>query len=827
MAQWLLAWRNLMRRKMRTLLTVLSIVIGVASTLGVIAAVDSAEKTFPQYLKAALGKADFSISGTDAYFSEDIHKEMEKSGDAISIAVLKQNTKLQTEEKGISAIQKRVVLSGYSSLDTPVTGFKTIAGDLQADGAVITDKTAAIWKKEVGDAISFETDNGVKTIKVTAIVKYTMEIMGPGNWNMAKYHHWSVALPLSVVQDWYGKSGKIDNVLVKALNSKDLNKVEAQVNAVAKGHEGIYMQPIVIDISGKTGTMDSFFMALYIAGFLGIALSAFIIFNSLFVSIQERRNEFAVLKTIGYTPGQLQKMVFYEVVLLSIIGTFFGLIMGYGLALGLKALIFMLYGVEGGGGLFLGKGLAVSVLAGLLVPVIASWYPIKKAGMVSVIEVLKEDASKKSKQNRWLGALGVVFILSSFFIKHLLLVLPLLIGIALVFPYLFKVFALLLKPFYNGLGFSGEMAVRNLNRNLNRTSMTSVILCMGISMIVLMSSLNSALLQSYERVIYSSYGGNLDIEFHHIEKDDLSKLKSTEGVADAQTYSWQSVIWIQDGQKRKLPVFGVGEEWIDTFPLFAAGKGEHSRLIKKMKSDEIIMDRISYDVWGGKIGESISLETLEGPKEFKVAAVVDSMKNSGYGAFMKEETFRKEIGIKYEKNALVIKDEKTSPLQLRERIFDQYGERIMQMFGPEDWVTVIGATFTGSFTLINGLVVLAIIVSGIGITNTLLINIMERVREIGMMRAVGVTRKQIIRMIMLEGFGMGLAATVIGSLFGILLIYMTSTFLEVSSLTFDFGVSWIILLLIIAFGIIISLISSFSPARRAAKTHLSEALRYE
>ena len=203
------------------------------------------------------------------------------------------------------------------------------------------------------------------------------------------------------------------------------------------------------------------------------------------------------------------------------------------------------------------------------------------------------------------------------------------------------------------------------------------------------------------------------------------------------------------------------------------------------------------------------------------------MKNSGYSAFMKEEHFKENFGVKYERNVLVIKDEQMSPLQLRENIYDQFGERIEEMWGPEDWVSMIGGTITGSFSIINALVVLGIIVSGIGITNTLLINIMERVREIAMMRAVGVTRSQIIRMILLEGFGIGLAATVIGILFGILLIYITSGFVEINSLTFEFGVSPIILLIIFLFGILISLISSFTPSRRAAKTPLNEALRYE
>jgi putative ABC transport system permease protein len=825
---WLAAWRNLMRRKLRSFLTVLSIIIGVASTFAVITAVDTAEKTFPVYLKAAFGKADFTVNGTEAYFSEDIFHKAEKLNDAVSVAILKKNTKLHLEKEGISSIQKRVTLGGYSNLNTALTDFKLIKGNLTSYGAVITDRTAKVWKKDIGDTISFDTDNGVKKIKITAIVKYTVEMMGPSSWTMANYHPWSVAVPLTVVQDWYHLSGKIENVQVKAANAANKHEVEQELDHFVKQYDGIFMQPVVIDFAAQFKSMDSFFLALYIAGFLGIALSAFIIFNSLYVSIKERKNEFAVLKTIGYTPSQIQTMVLLEVLLLAFLGTVVGLLFGYALGLGLKSLIFLIYSVYDAGSMVLAKGVILSVLAGLLVPVIASLYPIRQAGKVSVIEVLKENRAASAIPKKWLAFIGMLLIASGFFIKNLLLVVPLMIGIALVFPYLFKLFDIFLTAIYKAaFGFAGEMARRNLNRNIGRTSMTSVILCLGIAMIVLMSSLNSALLQTYEKVIYSSYGGNLDIMFHHIEKEDLGKLKNTKGVADATTYSLQSVIWIDQGKKRKLPVYGVGAEWIDRFPLFTTTGTAPSELIKHLKKDEIILDRISYEVWGGKIGGTISLQTLQGPKPFKVAAVVDTMKNSGYGAFMNEDNFKESFGLKYERNALVIKDKNTSPLQLRERIFAQFGERIEEMFGPEDWVTVISATYTGSFAIINGLVILAIMVSGIGITNTLLISIIERIREIAMMRAVGVTRQQIIGMILLEGFGIGLAATIIGSLFGILLIYLTSTFFEVNSLTFKFGVSWPIILFTGLFGIAVSVISSFTPASRAAKTKLSEALRYE
>ncbi|TJY40828.1 ABC transporter permease [Cohnella pontilimi] len=827
MKLWQMAWRNLMRRKLRTWLTILSIVIGVASTFAVIASIDTAKKAFPLYLKEAFGKADYQINGTDAYFPQEVQHAVEKVDHAISVAVLKQNTKLHYEQEGITAISKRVDLTGYSSLDTKLTGFRVIDGNLTSGGAVITDRTAKAWKTKVGDTIAFDTENGLREIKVAAIVKYTMELMGPSSWMMAKYHPWSVAVPLSVMQDWFGLSGKIQSVQVKADQESELPSVGQQLDELVKRYGNVYTQPVVIDFD-SLDQADPFFLALYLAGFLGIALSAFIIFNTLYVSIKERKKEFAAMKTIGFTPEQLQGMVLYEVILLSVVGTAVGLLLGYGFAGLLKSLIFLIFNIQDEVGTVLAKGAAVALLAGLLIPAAAALYPIRQAGKVSVIEVLKVSRSEKVSRKKWPAVLGALLILSGFFIKHLLLIVPLLIGIALVFPYLFRMFAAWLKPVYNRMfGFSGAMAARNLNRNQGRTAMTSVVLCLGIAMIVLMASLNSAIVQSFERVIYSSYGGNLDIHLHHIEKTDLEQLKNIPGVADAQTYPVNSAVWTLNGLKRNLPVFGVGAEWIDRFPLFSVSGTKHSTLIGQLAPNEIILSKISFGVWGGKIGDSIELATLHGKQNFKVVAVVDTMKNGGYGAFMRKDYFTDVFGIKYEKNALVIKDEATTPLQLRERVFDKFGARMMEMFGPEDWVSIVGATYTGSFSIVNLLIILSIVISGIGITNTLLMNIMERIRELGMMRAVGVTRRQVIRMVRLEGLGMGIAATVIGCLFGIMLIYITSTFLEINSLTYEFGVSWIILTAIGLFGLLISWFSSFSPASRAAKTRLSEALRYE
>lgn len=819
------AWRNLMRRKLRTLLTFLSIIIGVASTFAVTASVDTAKRTFPLYLKAAFGKADYIVSGTEAYMPESVYKDFEKLNNTASIAVLKHTTKLHLEQEGITDIQKRIVLSGYTRLDTPLTHFKVVKGSLTAGGAVITDRTARVWKTDVGDTISFDTDKGIKSIQVSAIVKYTAELMGPSGWMMAKYHHWAAAVPLPVLQDWFGLAGKIQEVQIKSLDESNIKSVEQQADELVKRYGNMYMQPVVVDF-GSVSDSGTFFLVLYLAGFLGIALSGFIIFNSMYVSVKERKKEFAVLKTIGYLTEQLRAFVLCEVLILAISGTAIGLLLGYGFGNVLTMLIYMIFSVHEDTNLVLLKGFAIAVPAGILVPLAAALIPIRQVGKISVIEALIPKHTKTSPGMGRLAA-GCALIAASFFIKHLLLIVPLLIGIALVYPYLFNLLMFLLQPIYRRIfRLSGQMAVSNARRNLARNAMTSVILCWGIAMVVLMSSMNSAFIQSYEKVVFASYGGNLDITFHHTEESDLERIKNIPGVADARAYTVYSAIWNLNGQQRKLPVVGAGA-WIDRFPLFTGSGTSRSELVGKLSRDEIILDKAAYAAWGGKVGETIELETQKGQHAFKVAAVVSTMKDGGYGAFMQEDSFNDYFGILNAKNVLVLNDHAASPLQIRENIFGQFGERIEEMFGPEDIVTMVGSIYTGTFSVINGLVIISIIISGMGITNTLLINIMERIRELGMMRAVGVTRRQVVGMIMLEGFGIGLAASVVGCIFGILLVYLTSTFVEISYLTYRFELSWIIILCIALFGILVSLVSSFTPASRASQTPLSEALRYE
>ena len=154
MKQWRVAWRNLMRRKWM-FLTFMSISDRGRLHIWCDCSCGYGRKIISHLFKGSLCKGRFQERRTEAYFSEDVYQRMSSSQDYTAVSMLKESMKVMSEEEGVSDIQKRVVVTGYSQLDTAATDFKVIDGDLKAGGAVITDRTAKVWGSEVGDTISF------------------------------------------------------------------------------------------------------------------------------------------------------------------------------------------------------------------------------------------------------------------------------------------------------------------------------------------------------------------------------------------------------------------------------------------------------------------------------------------------------------------------------------------------------------------------------------------------------------------------------------------------------------------------------------------------
>lgn len=148
--------------------------------------------------------------------------------------------------------------------------------------------------------------------------------------------------------------------------------------------------------------LDTFYSILYIVGFLGIFISTFILYNSLYMSVLERKRELAVMKTIGYTPGQIIAMIMREVTLLAGAGTVIGAGLGYILAIQLQELMYALLNIKKPPAIEFVYPAFVSILVGLIISMAAGLIPAVYACSVSVVHSLRKQAEDKAESQKWM-----------------------------------------------------------------------------------------------------------------------------------------------------------------------------------------------------------------------------------------------------------------------------------------------------------------------------------------------------------------------------------------------------------------------------------------
>lgn len=176
--------------------------------------------------------------------------------------------------------------------------------------------------KDIGDTVTFK---GLGEIKVTGIVGFTSWLASPNSWEEAEGRSFRVMMDLDTLQEWTGLTDQISYIRLQHEGGKDrLSQYQDELNRTP-----LYVQPVVID-DLRNNDVDGLYSVFYLVSILALFISGFIIFNMIYSSVIERKKEFSIMKSLGYTNFNVFKLVFMEVFLLSLIGTVIALPLGYG-----------------------------------------------------------------------------------------------------------------------------------------------------------------------------------------------------------------------------------------------------------------------------------------------------------------------------------------------------------------------------------------------------------------------------------------------------------------------------------------------------------------
>ncbi|MGG0891951.1 ABC transporter permease [Cytobacillus horneckiae] len=810
---WLVSWRNLTKNKRRFFFTLIAVILGILLTTSMLVANNTVKDTFRYYEEIYAGDADYWILSKNYSFSEDEVEEIkQQSIVSDSLSVLDKQTLVEIDQPEAPA-ETSVRVTGVSDLESNLLKLPLTKGSLKGNGLIIPENAAKLWDKDIGDTVTFK---GLGEIEVTGIVGFTSWLASPNNWEDAEGRSFRVMMDLATLQDWTNRDNQISYIRLQHKDRDNENWL-SNYQELLQGTP-LYVQPVVID-DLRNNDVEGLYSVFYLVSILSLFISGFIIFNMIYSSVIERKKEFSIMKSLGYTNFNVFKLVFIEVFLLSLLGTAIALPIGVLFA---DLFVEMLLGIFQDTMVYTLNWKSATILSGLiglLFPIIISGIPMYIAFKTPIIYAMRNSNKNSRFRVRILRyLLGITFILLSF-VDNYLGYIFLLFGVVLIYPAVIKALAKVLAAFIEKiLGYPGRLSVSNIKVNTNRNANTSAMLAISIAVVIFLGSALESIPSGFEKEIRQTFGGDIQVQFEEpVNEETINKINSYTEVESVEWFRETMVTWKTiENEFKEFYLMSTPSKNTEEYQLF---EGQDN-----VTSNSILLGERAFDEWGGEVNDSITINTPSGTREYQVSGKVNTSQDGGYVGFISENEFKESFNWNDINTIMISVSDSGNPYELREKLNSDFATYISTITLVEDQIESSQSSFDGMNEVMQFLLIIVIALSSIGISNTLLMNTMERIGEIGTIRAIGFTTKQVRTMIIGEGLIVGIAGIIMGVLLGIFVIYLNSIS-NASAMHMPFIIPWSNIVLAITAGIFLSLIASIIPSYIAAKINLLSALK--
>ncbi len=798
------ALRGLAARPVRTLLTMLAIVLGVAMVSGAFTLTDTMRGAADSLSSSAYDGTDAVVSAKTAFTIDATDWTAKRpTVDAKVLERVRSVPQVATAVGDITDEAKIVGRDGKPVGDGPYfgSGYDSRTAGAQAttpfrldsgrwatapDEVVIDAATAGNQRYAVGSHVRITTPGAARTYTVVGIARFgSVKSLGTAT---------AAVFDLRAAQSLFDKQSRYDSILVAGRNGvsgADVRKaVAAAVGAAAqvqtaRDHDRFTLK-------GLEQFISIIRTVLLVFGFVAIFVGAFTIFNTLSITVAQRAREFGLLRMVGATRRQILGSVMLEALAIGLLASAAGLAVGFGVAMGLDAIFSSMdISLPDAGMVFGSRTVIVSMLVGTLVTLIAGLIPAWRATRVPPVAALR-DADPGAHKLR----------LPSRAVR----------GLA----------SLIGRPAEKLGGSAGALARRNAMRHPGRTATTASALMIGIALVTVVTVIAQGLRDTTSGTLEKRISATQVIT----GADGWSPTDPAiaKAVADAPGIAGVTAIrqdvGLAYGDKEIVNSVDPGTATGRFSFVIASGPRD---AVSQLGSDGAIVDDGYATEHHLGVGDGFSVASAKGDKlSLRVAAIEKSpvLDALGMGPItIAQSTYEKAFENQHNTFTLVSADSGAAV----ERALKPFPDA--KSLSKSAYIDSVTADIDTLLAIFYVLLALAVIVSLFGIVNTLVLSTFERTRELGTLRAVGMTRRQVRRMVRHESVITALLGAGLGIALGLGLAAIVTSVFSDEGLTFAIPAGSLVVLTVIA--AVAGVLAAIAPARRASRLDVLTALAYE
>jgi putative ABC transport system permease protein len=833
---WRVTIKGLLAHKLRLALTALAIVLGVTFISGTFVLTDTLHNTFSNLFGNIYSKIDFQVRGV---------AQLGTGGNAVRNELPQSLLTTVQAVPGVAAAEGQV--SGYAQFISPdgkaiqtggaptlgvnfdpdqqLSSLHLVQGSAPATASdVVMDAgTAQKYGFHVGQQVRVLTAGPTKTFTISGIAEF-----GNAN-NLAGATVAAFTLPTaqSIVQE----SGQLDDINVVTAPGADKAAVQQAIAKVLPaGVQVVTGQTVVNESTDSINQALGFFStALLVFAFISLFVGGFTIFNTFSIIVGQRTRELALLRIVGASRRQVFRSVLGEAAITGLVSSVIGLGLGVLAALGLQALL-RGFGITLPPGplVFEPRTALVGLLVGVGVTVVAAFGPARNAVRIAPVAALSDRQSGPAASLRRRFIIGAVVALLGVAVLAIGLAKPaialvgvgaaaIFVGTAVLAPAIARPLSSVIgRPLARLLGEPGKLGRENSMRSPRRTAQTASALMVGLALVAAIAVFGASVSRSATSSADQAISADLIVTATgsgSVSTSAASLATAVPGVtASSNVYNGQ----FEFGSTLST-LTAVSTQNLASTVILQMTSGTSAAL----NSGELLIDATTAQNKHLAVGDTVASRfALTGPATLRIGGIYQT--NALIGSYLVSSAFFSSHFPAQSPGALLLRtDGSTVVNNAVTNALAPFPN--IQVQTKAQFEATQAASVNQLLGLVYALLALAVLIALIGIVNTLMLSVFERTREIGLLRAVGMRRRQVRTMIRSEAVILAIFGALIGIVIGTAMGVALVSSLKQQGIT-DTVVPWSSLVIFLVLAAILGLIAATWPARRAAKLDVLAAI---